>query len=88
MLSSVLNSEQAALISIHTVRAFIRLRRMLIDHESLRLAIEGLDRRVGKNERDIQMAIKAIQSILTPPNPPAKKVRMGFIPPNKDSLTQ
>jgi hypothetical protein len=43
---------------------------MLIDHEALRLAIEGLERRVGKNERDIQLAIKAIQSILPPSEPP------------------
>ncbi len=83
MLSSVLNSEQAALINVQIVRAFIRLRRMLIDHEALRLAIEGLERRVGKNERDIQLAIKAIQSILTPPDPPKKNFRIGFCPPEK-----
>jgi hypothetical protein len=83
MLSSVLNSETAIQINLQIVRAFIRLRRMLIDHEALRLAIEGLERRVGKNERDIQIAIKAIQSILTPPNPPKKIQKMGFGPPEK-----
>lgn len=83
MLSSVLNSETAIQINLQIVRAFIRLRRMLIDHEALRLAIEGLERRVGKNERDIQLAIKAIQSILTPPEPPKSKFRIGFVPPEK-----
>jgi hypothetical protein len=83
MLSSVLNSETAIQINLQIVRAFIRLRRMLIDHEALRLAIEGLERRMGKNERDIQIAIKAIQSILTPPDPPKKNFRIGFCPPEK-----
>ena len=78
MLSSVLNSETAILINLQIIRAFIRLRRMLIDHDALRLAIEGLERRVGKNERDIQLAIKAIQSILTPPEPPKKKIKIGL----------
>lgn len=83
MLSSVLNSETAIQINLQIVRAFIRLRRMLTDHEALRLAIEGLEKRMNKNERDIQIAIKAIQSILTPPQPPTKKIRMGFSPLDK-----
>jgi hypothetical protein len=83
MLSSVLNSETAIRINLQIIRAFIRLRRMLIDHEALRLAIEGLERRVGKNERDIQIAIKAIQSILTPPEPPKPKIKIGFTPPEE-----
>jgi hypothetical protein len=83
MLSSVLNSETAIQINLQIIRAFIRLRRMLIDHKALRLVIEGLERRVGKNERDIQIAIKAIQSILTPPEPPKPKIRIGFAPPEK-----
>lgn len=84
MLSSVLNSETAIQINLQIIRAFIRLRRMLLDHDALRLAIEGLERRVGKNERDIQLAIKAIQSILTPPEPPKPKIRIGFTPPEKN----
>jgi len=83
MLSSVLNSETAIQINLQIVRAFIRLRRMLIDHDALRLAIEGLERRVGKNERDIQIAIKAIQSILIPLDPPKHKIKIGFTPPEK-----
>ncbi len=83
MLSSVLNSETAIQINLQIIRAFIRLRRMLTDHEALRLAIEGLEMRMSKNERDIQIAIKAIQAILAPPQPKSKKLRMGFAPPEK-----
>jgi hypothetical protein len=83
MLSSVLNSKTAIQINLQIIRAFISLRRMLVDHDALRHAIEGLERRVGKNERDIQLAIKAIQSILTPAEPPKAKIRIGFVPPEK-----
>jgi hypothetical protein len=83
MLSAVLNSSIAVDISIKIMRAFIKLRTILAENEGLRYAIEGLERRVGKNERDIQLAIKAIQSILTPPEPPKKNIRIGFGPPEK-----
>ncbi len=48
MLSSVINSERAALINIQIIRAFVRLRRMLAENDALRYAVEGLERRVGK----------------------------------------
>lgn len=85
MLSSVLNSETAIQINLQIIRAFIRLRRMLTDHEALRLVVEGLEKRMNKNERNIKMAIDAIQSILTPPpEPTKKKIKMGFTPPPKE----
>jgi len=80
MLSAVLSSPTAIELSIRVVRAFVRLRQMVSDNAALRYAIEGLERRMGKNERDIKMAINAIQSILAPPNPPKKKIKMGFQP--------
>ena len=67
MLSSVLNSERAALINIQIIRAFVRLRRMLTEHDALRLAIEGLERRMRRNERDIELALKVLQQVLFPP---------------------
>jgi len=80
MLSAVLSSPVAIDISIRIMRAFVKLRTILANNEALRYAVEGLERRVGKNERDIQIAINAIQSILTPPVPPKNKKRMGFGP--------
>lgn len=85
MLSAVLGSPVAVDISIKIMRAFVRLRQMIAGHEALKLAIEDLERRVGKNERDIQIAIKAIQSVLAPAEPPKKKVNIGFCPPKKDN---
>ena len=86
MLSSVLNSEKAVQINLQIIRAFVRLRRMLAEHDALRLAIEGLERRVSRNERDIQLAIKVLQQVFFPPKekiPEKKKQKMGFCPPQK-----
>ncbi len=83
MLSAVLNSPTAVNISIRIIRAFVRLRTFIAENESLRYAIEGLERRVGKNERDIQIAIKAIQSLINPPLPQKQKRKMGFTSPDK-----
>lgn len=68
MLSSVLNSDRAALVNVQIIRVFVRLRHMVAENETLRYAIEGLERRMGKNERNIKMAIDAIQSILNATN--------------------
>jgi len=87
MLSSVLNSEKAIQINLQIIRAFVRLRRMLTEHDALRLAVEGLERRVVRNERDIQLALKVLQQVLFPPKeniPEKKKIKMGFSKPEKN----
>ena len=83
MLSSVLNSNRAIEINIQIMRAFVRLRQIIAENEALRYAIEGLERRVGKNERDIQIALKAIHSILNPPIPAKPEKKIGFGPPER-----
>jgi hypothetical protein len=80
MLSAVLTSPKAIEISILIMRAFVRLRQTLAESEVLRYAIEGLERRVGKNERDIQIAIRALQNLLEPPERAAPERSMGFAP--------
>jgi len=80
MLSSVLNSERAALINVQIIRAFVRLRKMLTEHAVLRIAIEGLEKRMSRNERDIHLAINILQQVFFPPEVkiPEKKFKIGF----------
>lgn len=82
MLSSVLNSDTAIQVNLQIIRAFIRLRRMIGQHEALRFAIEGLEKRADKNERDIQFALSLLKEILFPAEKdiPEKPYKMGFIP--------
>ncbi len=86
MLSSVLNSDTAIQMNIQIIRAFIHLKQMLVDHKALHYAIEGLEKRMSKNERYVQIAINAIHDLLKPPTPkPLKKknIKIGFGPSDK-----
>ncbi|MBL8026867.1 MAG: ORF6N domain-containing protein [Fibrobacteres bacterium] len=78
MLSAVLNSPKAIEISLHIMRAFVQLRKILAGNEALRYAVESLEKRMNKNERDIQLAIQAIQQLLAPPEQVEKQRKMGF----------
>jgi hypothetical protein len=80
MLSSVLNSERAILLNIQIIRAFIRLRKMVARHETLRHTIGNLEQRVSNNERDIQIAFRSIRGLLNPPDELLSKKdrKMGF----------
>jgi len=51
MLSAVTNSPVAIDISIRIMRAFVKLRSILADNDALRYAVEGLERRAGKEAR-------------------------------------
>ncbi len=84
MLSAVLNSPTAVEISIKIIRAFVKLRTMLLENEALRYAVEGLEKRVDKNERDIQLAIKAIQDIIHPMIEKKNDKVMGFVAADKN----
>ncbi len=45
MLSSVLRSQQAIRVNVEIMRAFVRLRRMLMSHEELAQKVSALERR-------------------------------------------
>jgi hypothetical protein len=62
------------------MRAFVKLRKMVQGNDALRYAIEGLEKRVSKNERHIQIALQYIQKILFPELKPIPKKthKMGF----------
>jgi hypothetical protein len=81
MLSAVLNSPKAVEISLHIMRAFVQLRKMLMGNEALRCAVECLEKRTDKNERDIQLALNFLKEILFPPEKevPEKPYQMGFV---------
>ena len=50
MAAQVLRSSEAVAMSVHVVRAFVRLRRMLINHDTLAAKLSELDARVGTRD--------------------------------------
>jgi hypothetical protein len=82
MLSSVLRSERAATVNIQIVRAFVRMRNLVVDNADVRKAIKLIESRVDVHDRQIQIAFSALESILKPRALPVKepKIKIGLGP--------
>ena len=76
MAASVLNTQQAIEASIYVVRAFVRLREMLLAHKDLAQKLKELEKRLEKHDEDIGLIFEAIRELMTPPDTPPKKI--GF----------
>jgi hypothetical protein len=72
MLSSVLNSERAIMVNIAIMRAFVKLRELLLTHKELATKIEELERKYQSHESDIQLIFQAIRKLLEPPDEPPR----------------
>ena len=76
MLSSVLNSERAIEVNIALMRVFVRLREMMATHKELAFKLVELEERLEGHDEQIQNIFEAIQQLMTPSDPPRKKI--GF----------
>jgi len=74
MLSSVLRSDRAAAVNVEIMRAFVRLRRMLADHEELARKLDALER---KYDAQFKAVFDAIRQLMQPPER-AASLEMGF----------
>ena len=73
MLSGVLNSPRAVQVNIAIMRAFVRMRRMLVSHEELARKVDALERRYDSQFRGV---FDAIRALMEPPKTPRR--RIGF----------
>ena len=72
MLSTVLNSERAIQVNIAIMRAFVRLRQVLLTHKDLAQKLEEMERKYQLHETDIQVIFEAIKKLLEPPDEPPR----------------
>ena len=72
MLSSVLKSERAIWVNIAIMRAFVKLRELLLTHKELAEKLGELERKYQLHETDIQVIFGAIKKLLEPPPEPPK----------------
>ena len=73
MLAAVLQSPVAVAASIQVVRAFVRLRALLVEHGDLGRRLDALETRY---DRQFKVVFDAIRALMTPPERPAR--RIGF----------
>jgi hypothetical protein len=75
MLSSVLRSKRAVHVNIQIIRAFVRLRRLMMDHKELAIKLEELERRYDKR---FKLIFEAIQELMEPRKEEDDGERIGF----------
>lgn len=73
MLSSVLSSERAVLVNIEIIRAFVRLRKMIISNDDLSRKLTKLERRY---DLQFKMVFDAIRELMKPNKQKSKTI--GF----------
>ncbi|MCU0666655.1 MAG: ORF6N domain-containing protein [Candidatus Omnitrophica bacterium] len=66
MLSSVLNSERAIQVNILIMRAFTKLREILLTHKELSAKVEALERKYSAHDETIKAIFEAIKQLLEP----------------------
>ena len=76
MAASVLNSPRAVEVSVFVVRAFVKLRQLVLAHKDLAGKLDQLERKVGSHDEAIKQLVAAIRQLMASPDPPKKE--MGF----------
>ena len=84
MAANVLRSKRAIQMSVFVVRAFIRMRQMLIEQRSLARKLAELEKeltaRLDVHETAINEMFRQIKRLLSPPSEPEPpKKRIGFL---------
>lgn len=77
MLSSVLNSERAIQVNILIMRAFTKIREILLTHKELAAKIEALEKKYAEHDQTIKEIFEAIKQLLEPAPVKEKKI-IGF----------
>ena len=76
MAANVLNSHLAIPMSVFVVRAFIKIREMVIAHRKLSKRIDELEKRLNVHDEQMQPILRAIRQLMAAPDKPSKKI--GF----------
>jgi hypothetical protein len=75
MAANVLNSPRAVEMSVHVVRAFVRLREVIASHEELVERVNDLEERYDEQFKGV---FDAIRQLMAPPEAKPKR-KIGFV---------
>ncbi len=74
MLSSVLRSPRAVEVNIEIMRAFVRLRRLLLENADLARKLAELEQ---KYDGQFRVVFEAIRELMEPAEGPARRIGFG-----------
>jgi hypothetical protein len=78
MLSSVLRSPRAIEVNIAIMRAFVHLRRLMVEHAELARRVAELEGKFAGHDERIAAVFEAIRQLLEPVRDAAPSERIGF----------
>jgi hypothetical protein len=76
MASAVLNSERAAEVAVYVMRAFVQLRKILVDNQELARRLDDLERKHTVHDKAIIEILATIRELMRPA--PTDKRPIGF----------
>ena len=86
MLSSVLKSKRAAQVNISIMRAFVRIRELVMSNKVILQKLESLERKYASHDVKIETLFEEMREFMAEPKKPAR--RIGFRPPDPSGKTK
>jgi hypothetical protein len=84
MLSSVLKSKRAKEMNIAIMRAFITLRKMILNNTDLRLEIAYIKKKIDNHDKNIELVFRYLDELLEKKEKPEiPRKRIGYMPDEK-----
>ncbi len=78
MLAAILNSPVAVAASIQVVRAFVRLRQVLLSHEEFRGKLEAIEKRLEDHDEKFAAVFEAIRALMNEDDEEVKRPQIGY----------
>ncbi len=88
MLSGVLRSPRAAAVNVEIMRAFVRMRGMLLSVDELARKVEALERKAVANDQNMAEVFAALKELMTRPEPPRREIGFHVRPEDKASAAR
>jgi hypothetical protein len=86
MLSSVLKGKRAAQVNVAIMRAFVRIRELILSNKVILQKLDALERKCATHDVKIETLFEAVKGFLAEPNKPVR--RIGFRPPDTGGKTK
>lgn len=78
MLSSVLKSKRAREMNIAIMRAFVALRKMIVNHTEMKLEIEEIKKKLANQDKNIELVFTYLDELIEKQDNPKQRKQIGF----------
>ena len=68
---------------VEIMRAFVRMREMLLSVDELARKVEALERKAVANDQNMEEVFAALKELMTPPEPPRREIGFHVHPEDK-----